>query len=82
MQVQDEFVHPCNNCCPFYRNLEKTQVVSTLPEIHDQFLEMTLKPLGHYQKLYSYTHAIAGFSVHMSSAQVMYVYAHGFYSSL
>jgi hypothetical protein len=38
--------------------------------MHDQFLEMTLKPLGHYQKLYSYTHAIAGFSVHMSSAQV------------
>ncbi|KAH9563942.1 hypothetical protein CY35_05G150100 [Sphagnum magellanicum] len=50
------------------KNLEKTQVVNT-PEMHDQFLEMTLKPLGHYQKLYSYTHAIAGFSVHMSSAQ-------------
>lgn len=52
------------------KNLEKTQAVNTLPEMHDQFLEMTLKPLGHYQKLYSYTHAIAGFSVHMSSAQV------------
>ncbi|CAK9227476.1 unnamed protein product [Sphagnum troendelagicum] len=51
------------------KNLEKTQPVNTLPEMHDQFLEMTLKPLGHYQKLYSYTHAIAGFSVHMSSAQ-------------
>jgi subtilisin family serine protease len=51
------------------KNLEKTQVVNSLPEMHDQFLEMTLKPLGHYQKLYSYTHAIAGFSVHMSSAQ-------------